>query len=75
MSLWAPAALLYTAAYPQRSPPCRRRVYDALVPWDRGDFGWELIVPWTNKTLTPMDKIIVCTTFIGMAFGLQQVQT
>jgi len=50
-------------------------VYDALVPWDRGDFGWELIVPWTNKTLTPMDKIIVCTTFIGMAFGLQQVQT
>lgn len=27
--------------------PCS--VYEALLPLDRGDFRWELLVPWTDK--------------------------
>ena len=43
----------------------------AFEPLDRGDFRWEFLVPWTNKTLSTVDKFIVCSTFIGLSFTLQ----
>ena len=49
----------------------RRFVYRAIEPLDRGDFRWEFLVPWTNKTLSTVDKFIVCSTFIGLSFTLQ----
>jgi len=51
----------------------RRWLYEALEPLDKGDFRWEFLVPWTNKTLTTVDKFIVCSTFIGLSFTLQTV--
>ena len=51
----------------------RRRAYEALAPLDRGDFRWEFLVPWTNKTLSTTDKFIVCSVFIGLSFSLQSV--
>ena len=54
----------------------RRKVYEALLPLDRGDFRWEFLVPesWRDgKDLTRTDKIIVCSTFIGIAICLQEV--
>ena len=42
-----------------------------LAPLDRGDFKWEFLVPFNNKTLTTLDKFIVCSTFIGLSFTLQ----
>ena len=51
----------------------RRRAYEALAPLDRGDFRWEFLVPWTNKTLSTTDKFIVCSVFIGLSFTLQSV--
>lgn len=55
------------------SPPRSRQVYCTLLPFDRGDFRWEFLAPWSNKSLTPVDKLIICTSFIGTAFGLQQL--
>ena len=49
----------------------RRWLYNRLEPLDQGDFRWEFLVPWTNKTLNTMDKFIVCSTFIGLSFTLQ----
>ena len=51
----------------------RRWLYETLEPFDKGDFRWEFLVPWTNKTLTQFDKFIVCSTFIGLSFSLQTV--
>jgi len=51
----------------------RRRAYEVLAPLDRGDFRWEFLVPWTNKTLSTTDKFIVCSVFIGLSFTLQSV--
>eukprot|EP00966_Prymnesium_polylepis_P245553 5680738-Prymnesium_polylepis.1 len=51
----------------------RRWVYETLLPLDKGDFRWEFLVPWTNKTLTAVDKFIVCSAFIGVAFVSQQL--
>ncbi|KAL3927255.1 MAG: hypothetical protein SGPRY_002913 [Prymnesium sp.] len=48
-----------------------RSAYETISPVDRGDFRWEFLVPWTNKTLTRVDKFIVCSTFIGSSFTIQ----
>lgn len=53
--------------------PVRRQVYTLLKPIDRGDFKWEFLVPWVNRSLTASDKFIVCSTFIGGSFILQTV--
>ena len=45
--------------------PVRRQVYTLLKPIDRGEFKWEFLVPWVNRSLTASDKFIVCSTFIG----------
>jgi len=49
----------------------RRHFYEVLAPIDRGDFRWEFLVPWANKTLTRTDKFIVCSAFIGTSFVAQ----
>uniref|UniRef100_A0A7S2FQG0 Cyclic nucleotide-binding domain-containing protein n=1 Tax=Haptolina brevifila TaxID=156173 RepID=A0A7S2FQG0_9EUKA len=49
----------------------RRWLYRRLEPIDQGDFRWEFLVPWTNKTLNSVDKFIVCSAFIGLSFTLQ----
>ena len=33
---------------------------------DKGEFRWEFLVPWVNRSLTTTDKFIVCSTFIGV---------
>merc|ERR1719163_2230955 len=83
--LAAPAALLrrrtrtpVAVVQPDPKPPVlglgvRRWIYNTLAPLDRGEFKWEFLVPWTNKTLTSADKFIVCSTFIGLSFVLQTV--
>jgi hypothetical protein len=53
----------------------RRSIYKALLPLDRGDFRLEMLVPWTNKTLTRSDKVVVVSTFIALALTGQQVLT
>ena len=53
--------------------PVRRQVYTLLKPIDRGEFKWEFLVPWVNRSLTASDKFIVCSTFIGGSFILQTV--
>jgi hypothetical protein len=49
----------------------RRWLYTSLEPLDKGDFRWEFLVPWTNKTLNTLDKFVVCSTFVGGSFALQ----
>ena len=49
----------------------RRQIYDILAPIDKGDFRWEFLVPFNNKTLTRTDKFIVCSAFIGSSFTIQ----
>jgi len=44
-----------------------------IEPLDKGDFRWEFLVPWSNKTLTTLDKFIVCSAFIGVSFTIQTV--
>ena len=51
----------------------RRWLYNTLEPLDKGDFRWEFLVPWSNKTLTTVDKFIICSVFIGMSFALQSL--
>jgi len=51
----------------------RRWLYNTLEPLDKGDFRWEFLVPWNNKTLTTVDKFIICSVFIGMSFTLQSL--
>ena len=51
----------------------RRWLYNTLLPLDKGDFRWEFLVPWTNKTLSKKDKFVVCWTFIGVSFTLQSL--
>ena len=58
-------------AYDTVNLKVRRWLYKTLEPLDKGDFRWELLVPWTNKTLTSTDKFVVCSTFIGLSFALQ----
>ena len=60
---------------PGKYSAIRRSIYEALLPLDRGDFRWEMLVPWTNKTLSQNDKIIVFVTFVGMALTGQQILT
>jgi len=49
----------------------RRWLYYTLEPLDKGDFRWEFLVPFNNKTLSSTDKFIVCSAFIGLSFTLQ----
>lgn len=49
----------------------RRWLYQKLEPIDQGDFRWEFLVPFNNKTLTSLDKFIVCSAFIGVSFTAQ----
>ena len=49
----------------------RRWIYKQLEPIDQGDFRWEFLVPFNNKTLTTLDKFIVCSAFIGVSFAAQ----
>ena len=56
---------------PSRLRQLRRAVYEAVLPLDQGDFRWEFLVPWTNKTLTTADKAIVGSTFVGVALAIQ----
>lgn len=75
------APLNMIAPAPRRNPnqgtvdrllnPLRRRVYTLLKPVDKGEFRWEFLVPWVNRTLTTTDKFVVCTTFIGVSFVAQ----
>ena len=32
---------------------------------------WEFLVPWNNKTLTTVDKFVVCLAFVGLSFATQ----
>ena len=49
----------------------RRWLYYQLESIDKGDFRWEFLVPFNNKTLTTTDKFVVCSAFIGLSFTLQ----
>lgn len=49
----------------------RRWLYNTIEPLDKGDFRWEFLVPFNNKTLTTLDKFIVCSTFVGLSLTLQ----
>jgi len=49
----------------------RRWLYKTIEPLDKGDFRWEFLVPFNNKTLTSFDKFIVCSAFIGVSFTTQ----
>lgn len=49
----------------------RRWLYTQLEPLDQGDFRWEFLVPFNNKTLTSLDKFVVCSAFIGASFTAQ----
>lgn len=75
--VWTPRAPVPVAMPPVQdvgnnwSIGLRRWLYKSLSPLDRGDFRWEFLVPWTNKTLTSIDKFIICSSFIGIAFTLQ----
>ena len=53
------------------SKDMRRKIYEVLAPIDKGDFRWEFLVPFNNKTLTRTDKFIVCSAFIGTSFTIQ----
>lgn len=46
-------------------------MYTLLKPVDKGEFRWEFLVPWVNRSLTTTDKFIVCSTFIGVSFVAQ----
>jgi len=50
-------------------------VIRSLSKLDRGDFRWEFLVPWLpeDKTLTRLEKFIVCFSFIGLALILQEI--
>ena len=49
--------------FPSSGPifKARRWLYKTLQPLDKGDFKWEFLVPFNNKTLTDVDKFIVCS--------------
>merc|ERR1719421_355750 len=49
----------------------RRWLLERLQPLDQGEFRWEFLVPFNNKTLTTLDKFIVCSSFIGVSFVVQ----
>ena len=69
----APVAVQRLTTSNVLSARVRRWLYNALEPLDKGDFRWEFLVPFNNKTLTSLDKFIVCSTFIGLSFTVQTV--
>jgi len=49
-----------------------KREFDLfLAQFDRGDFRWEFLTPWRNEPLTSVDKLIIVSTFIGIALASQ----
>ena len=40
---------------------------------DKGEFRWEFLVPWVNRSLTTVDKVVVCTSFVVASFTLQKL--
>jgi hypothetical protein len=69
------------AAWPRPSAPpllqtlgiSRDRALKSLATLDRGEFRWEFLTPWVDRDLTRTDKVIVCSTFIGLAIGVQEL--
>jgi len=53
--------------------PLRRNVYALLKPVDKGEFRWEFLVPWVNRSLTTIDKVVVCSAFVVASFTLQKL--
>ena len=45
----------------------------SLATLDRGEFRWEFLTPWVDRDLTRTDKVIVCSTFIGLAVVAQEL--
>lgn len=46
MRLWANDNTRNSEKTQFLSPSLRRRIYETLAPLDRGDFRWEMLVPW-----------------------------
>ena len=68
------------AAWPRTTPPLlqtlgisRDRALKSLATLDRGEFRWEFLTPWVDRDLTRTDKVIVCSTFIGLAVVAQEL--
>ena len=69
------------AAWPRpKAPPLlqtlgisRDRALKSLATLDRGEFRWEFLTPWVDRDLTRTDKVIVCSTFIGLAIVSQEL--
>ena len=69
------------AAWPRpKAPPLlqtlgisRDRALKSLATLDRGEFRWEFLTPWVDRDLTRTDKVIVCSTFIGLAVVAQEL--
>ena len=69
------------AAWPRpKAPPLlqtlgisRDGALKSLATLDRGEFRWEFLTPWVDRDLTRTDKVIVCSTFIGLAIGVQEL--
>ena len=40
---------------------------------DKGEFRWEFLVPWVNRSLTTIDKVVVCSAFVVASFTLQKL--
>jgi CRP-like cAMP-binding protein len=51
----------------------RDKALQALSALDRGEFRWEFLTPWLDRELTRLDKVIVCSAFIGVAIVGQKL--
>ena len=51
----------------------RDKALQALSTLDRGEFRWEFLTPWLDRELTRLDKVIVCSAFIGVAIVGQKL--
>ena len=40
---------------------------------DKGEFRWEFLVPWVNRSLTTTEKVVVCSAFVVASFTLQKL--
>lgn len=71
--------------YALLKPVCTRRRSRAPAPLaltcfffdhgqvDKGEFRWEFLVPWVNRSLTTIDKVVVCSAFVVASFTLQKL--
>lgn len=51
----------------------RTSVLRGIVSVDRGEFRWEFLTPWVDRDLTRVDKVIICSAFIGVAIVAQEL--